>query len=72
MTRKEIAATLVTAMRTPMVPTVTVVLRDGRSIEGFPCGQRDAGTADEAYSFMLRTGNQAVVSLALIREVVMQ
>jgi hypothetical protein len=72
MTRKEIASTLVRAMQTPMVPTFTVTLRDGRSFDGFPCGQRDPGTDDEAYVFMLRTGNQAVVSLSLIGEVVSQ
>ena len=70
MTRQQIATTLTTAMRTPIVPTFSVTLRDGRSFVGFPCGQRDAGTAAEAFVFMLRTGNQAVVSLAIIREVV--
>ena len=72
MTPEQIATTLVSAMRTPLVPTFTVTLRDGRSIEGFPCGQRHAGTPNEAYVFMLDTGNQVVIGLSLIRRVASQ
>ena len=70
MTPEEIADTLTTAMRTPIVPTFSVTLRDGASLLGFPCGRRDAGTAKESFVFMLRTGNHTVVSLSAIRELV--
>lgn len=66
MTSEEIAQTLTTAMRTPIVPTFSVILRDGASLVGFPCGRRDAGTAREAFVFMLATGNHVVVSLSVI------
>ena len=70
MTPEQIADTLTTAMRTPIVPTFSVTLRDGRSLVGFPCGRRDPGTAREAFVFMLGTGNHTVISLSVIREVV--
>ena len=69
MAPKEISTMLVLAMRTPMVPTFTVTLIDGRSFSGFPCGQRDPGTPGETFLFMRPTGNQAVVTLSLIRAV---
>ena len=70
MTPQQIASELVAAMRTPLVPTFRVTLHDGRTIDGFPCGRRAAGTPAEAFVFMLPTGNQAVVSLDLIYAVV--
>ena len=69
MTGEQITAALTTAMRTPMVPTFAVTLRDGRTLSGFPCGRHDAGTPREAFVFMLANGNTAAVRLSIIVDV---
>ena len=72
MTRDQIRAALTTAMRTPIVPTFAVTLRDGRTLSGFPCGQHDAGTSREVFVFMLGNRNTAAVSLSVITHVTVE
>ena len=72
MTGEQITLALTTAMRTPMVPTFEVTLRDGRTFSGFPCGRHDAGTSREVFVFMLGNGNTAAVNLSVIVDVAVE